>query len=213
MNFLLPIIPNLPPFCNPQIPGKRKNHAKTNRTHEQKPPHLALPLGELAKIFDFRLRGAAYRRCQCEPVTLAIDHNLRESPGSLQGGGRMRTGYVCVGRGHAPADHVGSPLHPPSSTAPKPSPSGEGGSPQARRMRGGSAKATTSGKNPTFFTPYQSKIKDFCQLLPREKPNPLRHGLRRATPPIGRGKGSVPPLSMTRLIPWWETHTIGGHPV
>ena len=39
MNFLLPIIPNLPPFCNPQIPGKRKNHPKTER------PPLGSPSG------------------------------------------------------------------------------------------------------------------------------------------------------------------------
>ncbi len=48
---------------------------------------------------------------------------------------------------------------------------------------------TTSGEKTNVAAPYQSKIKDFCQLLPREKPNPLRHGLRRATSPRGRGKG------------------------
>ncbi len=36
-------------------------------------------------------------------------------------------GPVCVGRGHAPAANLGFPLHLPSSTAPKPSPTGEGG--------------------------------------------------------------------------------------
>ncbi len=118
--------------------------------HQVPPLPLALPRGELAKIFDFRLRGAAYRRCQCEPVTLAIDHHLRESPGSLQRCGRMRTGYVCVGRGHAPADHVSLPLHPPSSTAPKPSPSGEGGTATAVTDEGRNVKATASAKNPTF---------------------------------------------------------------
>ena len=57
------------------------------------------------------------------------------------------------------------------------------------RMRGQEAGFPTSGKRTDVAAPHQSKIKDFCQLLPREKPNPLRHGLRRATSPRGRGKG------------------------
>ncbi len=84
----------------------------------------------------------------------------------------------------APADHVSLPLHPPSSTAPKPSPSGEGGSPQARRMRGGSVKATTSGKKTDVSTPHQSKIKAFYQFPPgRVKLIPQkRHCLFQAVP-------------------------------
>ena len=45
---------------------------------------------------------------------------------------------------------------------------------------------TASGKRTNVAAPHQSKIGDFCQLLPREKPNPLRHGF--AVPPLPGGE-------------------------
>ncbi len=63
----------------------RNGCTKTKRTHKRKPPNLALPLGELAKISDFRLRGAASGRRQFEPATLAVDPCHWGSPGSIHG--------------------------------------------------------------------------------------------------------------------------------
>ena len=64
------------------------------------------------------------------------------------------------------ADHVGAPLHLPSSTAPKPSPSGEGGPAKPGRMRGGSVKAITSAKNPTFPSHIRQRSKIFASFSP-----------------------------------------------
>ena len=66
---------------------------------------------------------------------------------------------------------------------------GKAGSDEGRQR-----KSNHQRQKSNVSTPHQSKIKDFCQLLPREKPNPLRHGWRRATSPIGRGKCGVLPV-------------------
>ena len=64
------------------------------------------------------------------------------------------------------AAHVSLPLHPPSSTAPKPSPSGEGGPAKPGRMRGRSVKTTASAKNPTFPPYIRQKSKVFASFHP-----------------------------------------------
>ena len=106
---------------------------------------------------------------------------------------------LFVGRGHAPAAHVGFLPHLPSSTSPKPSPSGEGGSPQARRMRGGSVKATASAKNPTFPPRICQKSKFFASFHPggslfsknrTKQTDPLRPVCALGTSPKGRGKAA-----------------------
>ncbi len=117
----------------------------------------ALPEGEAR---------AACRRCQCEPVTLAVDHHLRGSPGSLRLNSLNNENVPFVGRGHAPADPVRLRKQSPSSTSPKPSPSGEGGPAKPGRMRGGSVKATTSGKKPTFPPLISQKSKIFASFSP-----------------------------------------------
>ena len=65
-----------------------------------------------------------------ETVTLVVDHHLWVSPGSLQLSSLGKRHVPFVERGHAPADPAGFPPHLSNSTAPKPSPSGEGGSPK-----------------------------------------------------------------------------------
>ena len=129
-------------------------------------PHLALPLGELA----------ACRRCQwraCYP-------GGRPPP---QGVTRFVTGWrtgktlsaQCAhwapppeGEARRPvaAANVGLSLHRPSSTVPKPSPSGEGGPAKPGRMRGGSVKAITSAKNPTFPPHIRQRSKIFASFSP-----------------------------------------------
>ena len=138
---------NLPKRMHPT-----KTHPRTKST-----PHLALPLGELAaKPTE---RAVAIRKGPLRPVCALGTSPIGRGKGGVpplsirdcypgnrpppQGVTRFVTGWwtntygIRVRRAlAAPADHVGLPLHPPSSTAPKPSPSGEGGSPQARRRRG-----------------------------------------------------------------------------
>ena len=196
MNFLLPIIPNLPPFCNPQIPGKRKNHPKTER------PPLGSPSG----------------RAGVPPLSMRACYPGSKPP--PQGVTRFVTGWwtnaygICVRRAGACPRRPREFTAPPTKFhRPKAFPLGGRWLAAGETDEGRQCKSNHQRQKSNVSTPHQSKIKDFCQLLPKEKPNPLRHGWRRATSPIGRGKGGVPPLSMTRLIPWWETHTIGGHPV
>ena len=64
------------------------------------------------------------------------------------------------------AANVSFPLHRPSSTVPKPSPSGEGGPAKPGRMRGGSVKAITSAKNPTFPPHIRQRSKIFASFSP-----------------------------------------------
>ena len=87
---------------------------------------------------------AACRRRQFEPVILVVDLRHWVSPGSLQLNSLGKENVPFVGRGHAPADCVRFPLHLPSSTAPKPSPSGEGGTAIAVTDEGCSVKVTAS---------------------------------------------------------------------
>ena len=109
---------------------------------------------------------AACRRCQCEPAALVVDHLLRGSPDSLRFSSLGKRGVPFVGRGHAPAAHVRLPLHLPSSAAPKPSPSGEGGPAPAGSDEGCSAKATTSAEKPTFPPLISQKSKIFASFPP-----------------------------------------------
>ena len=83
-----------------------------------------------------------------ETVTLAVDHHHWVSPGSLQLNSLGKENVPFVGRGHAPAAHVSLPLHPPTSTAPKPSPSGEGGPAKPGRMRGAALDVVHGEKSP-----------------------------------------------------------------
>ena len=62
----------------------------------------------------------------------------------------------------APADHVGLPLHPPSSTAPKPSPSGEGGTAIAVTDEGCSVNMPTSGEKFSVAAPLSQKSEIFA---------------------------------------------------
>ncbi len=100
------------------------------------------------------------------PVTLVVDPHLRGSPDSLQLNNLDKRDVSFVGRGHAPAANVSFPLHRPSSTVPKPSPSGEGGPAKPGRMRGGSVKAITSAKNPTFPPHIRQRSKIFASFSP-----------------------------------------------
>ena len=59
--------------------------------------------------------------------------------------------------------------HVSSSTAPKPSPSGEGGPALAGSDEGTGSAFIASSKRTNVAAPHQSKIKDFCQLPPRGK--------------------------------------------
>ena len=173
----------------------RNGCTQPKRTHKRKAPNLALPLGELAKIFDFRLRGQqrymlwsvkktlsaqcahwaplpkgeARRRAAAgnyEPATLAVDPHLWGAPGSLQLSSLNKGNVPFVGRWHAPAAHVGLPLYLPSSTAPKPSPSGEGGTATAVTDEGCSVKPTTSAKIQRFH-PSSVKNQRFLPASPK----------------------------------------------
>ena len=76
-------------------------------------------------VVNHHLRGAPGRRAAAvngETDTLVVDSHHWGSPDSLQLNNLGKRNALFVGRGHAPADHVGFPLHLPSSTAPKPSP-------------------------------------------------------------------------------------------
>ena len=71
-----------------------------------------------------------------ETDTLVVDPHLWVSPGSIQLNSLNNENVPFVGRGHAPADPVRLRKQLHGSTAPKPSPSGEGGPAKPGRMRG-----------------------------------------------------------------------------
>ena len=104
--------------------------------------------------------GEARRRAAAvsyEPVTLVIAPHLRGSPGSLQLNSLGKVNVPFVGRGHAPAAHVRFLYHAPSSTAPKPSPSGGGrwpgkaGSDEGRNVTPTTSARTSSPQIQTIF--------------------------------------------------------------
>ena len=102
--------------------------------HSQVPPHPTwLSLWESWR--RSRLRGAACRRCQCEPDTLMVDPRHWGTPGSIQGGGRTKT-FPLGGRWP-----------------------GEAGSDE-----GHSVEATTSAEKPTFPPLISQKSKIFASF-------------------------------------------------
>ena len=62
--------------------------------------------------------------------------------------------------------HVGLPLHPPSSTAPKPSPLGGRWLAAGETDEGRQRKSYRQRQKSHVSTPHPSKIKGFCQLPP-----------------------------------------------
>ncbi len=112
-----------------------------------------------------------------ETDTLVVDHHRWGSPGSIQLNSLNNENVPFVGRGYAPADPVRLRKQLP----------GFAGSDEGR-----SVNLTTSGKDPTFSPLISKKAKIFASFPSVE--SPLRHGLRRATSPRGRGKSGVPPL-------------------
>ncbi len=109
---------------------------------------------------------AACRRWQCEPDTLVVDPRHWVSPGSLQLNSLGKENVPFVGRGHAPAAHVSLPLHPPTSTVPKPSPLGGRWPGEAGSDEGCSVNITTSGKKSTFSPLISQKSKIFDSFPP-----------------------------------------------
>ena len=90
-----------------------------------------------------------------ESATLAVDHHHWGSPGSLQLNGLNKGNVAFVGRGHAPADHVSLPLHPPSSAAPKPG-----------QMRGAEVGFPPAAKESTLQPLISQKSEIFASFYP-----------------------------------------------
>ena len=182
---------------------------QTKRTHERKAPSLALPLGELAKISDFRLRGQ--QRCMLwagkKALSAQCAHWAPLPEGEARAACRRCQWRDCYPGGKptplgvtrfVTAQQVGERRRtfrragacprrlcwcasaPTKFPRTKTFPLGGRWHGEAVTDEGRSVKTTASAKKSHVSTPHQSKIKDFCQLPPRGKPRPS---------PFGRGKG------------------------
>ncbi len=124
------------------------------------------PTGEGGPALAGSDEGRRAAAVDYEPATLAVNHHLRGSPGSLQSGRRtcMRRARACPRR--QPGFHSGTSQVPPHQGLP---PLGGRCPALAGSDEGTGSMFTVSGKKTNVAAPHQSKIKDFCQLPPRGK--------------------------------------------